>query len=34
MEKLAQIVTKDREREYSHGLIVKIIILLRIYGIS
>ena len=34
MERLAQIVTEDRARKYSTALIVKIIVILRIYGIS
>ena len=34
MERLAQIVTEDRARKYSNTLIVKIIVILRIYGIS
>jgi hypothetical protein len=34
MERLAQIVTEDRSRKYLTALIVKIIVLLKIYGIS
>jgi hypothetical protein len=34
MERLAQIVTEDRPRKYSNALVVKIIVILRIYGIS
>jgi hypothetical protein len=34
MERLAQIVTEDRARKYPTALIVKIIVILKIYGIS
>jgi hypothetical protein len=34
MERLDKIVTEDRARKYSNTLIVKIIVILRIYGIS
>ena len=34
MQKLAQIVTEDRVRKYSASLIVKIIVILKIYGVS
>ena len=34
MERLDKIVTEDRSRKYSTALIVKIIVILRIYGIS
>ena len=33
-ERLDKIVTEDRSRKYSNALIVKIIVILRIYGIS
>ncbi len=33
MERLAQIVTDDRSRKYPTALIVKIIVILTIYGI-
>ncbi|KQB35482.1 hypothetical protein AOG54_08885 [Acidiplasma aeolicum] len=33
MERLSQIVTEDRIRKYSTALIVKIIVILKIYGI-
>ena len=34
IERLDKIVTEDRARKYSNALIVKIIVILRIYGIS
>ena len=34
MQRLAQIVTEDRIRKYSTTLIVKIIVILKIYGVS
>ena len=34
MERLDKIVTDDRSRKYSTALIVKIIVILKIYGIS
>ena len=34
MQRLAQIVTEDRIRKYSAFLIVKIIVILKIYGVS
>ena len=34
MQRLAQIVAEDRIRKYSTALIVKIIVILKIYGVS
>ena len=34
MQRLAQIVAEDRIRKYSNKLIVKIIVILKIYGVS
>ena len=34
MQRLAQIVADDRIRKYSTTLIVKIIVILKIYGVS